>query len=75
MSTDLYIECEWPGAILGMSVDFELRAPREVAVQQGFACGVRSGRLAVLGQLPGSWIWFTELSRVHSGIIKIISTT
>ena len=66
MSADFIIECEWPNAILGMCVYFELRAPREVAVQQGTACGVRSGRrgrLAALGQLPGSWIWFTELSR------------
>ena len=41
-----------------MSVDFELRAPREVAVQQSTACGARSsrrGQLAALGQLPGSW--------------------
>ena len=76
MSAEFIYECEWPGAVLGMSVYFELGAPRKVAVQQGTACGARGGRrgqLAVLGQMPGSWICFTELSRVQSGIIKFIS--
>ena len=54
MSAEFIYECEWPGAIIEMSVYFELRAPREVAVQQNTACGVRSGRrgqLAALGHL------------------------
>ena len=48
---------------IGMNVYFELRAPREVAVQQSTACGARSGRrgqLAALGQLPGSSVWIVE---------------
>ena len=59
MSAELIYECEWPGAIIGMGVDFELRAPREVAVQRSTACGARSGRrgqLAALGQLARNFI-------------------
>ena len=43
---------------IGMSVHFELRAPREVSVQQSTACGARSGRrrqLAALGQFARQW--------------------
>ena len=64
MVADCISECERPGAILSMCVYFELRAPREVAVQQGTACGARSGRcgqLAALGQL--SW----QFSLDHRG--------
>ena len=53
MSAEFIYECEWPGAIIEMSVYFELRAPREVAVQQNTACGAHSGirgQLAALGQ-------------------------
>ena len=44
MSAKFIYECEWPGVILGWCVDFELRAPQEVAVQQSTARGARGGR-------------------------------
>ena len=45
---------------IGMSVYFELRAPREVAVQQSTACGALSGRRGQLAAL-GQFVWqFSE---------------
>ena len=56
-----------------MNVDFELRAPREVAVQQSTACGARSGRrgqLAALGQFARQFIEDRRASNSEQRIIN-----
>ena len=66
MVAEIINESEWSGALLCECVYFELHAPQEIAVQQGTAsgaCSGRRGRLAALGQLPGSWIWSSERAK------------
>ena len=58
---------------IGMSVDFELRAPREVATQRSTACGVRSGRRGQLAALGQSARQFMEDRRASNSEQRIVN--